>query len=136
MATPDAYHSMVGGEIMSMLCSIGIGCSTRATASDVIELIQRCVSEITPDSMVATLDRCSSVAEVVAAALSLRLVLFPASVLSQVRGVESHSFMAASRVGTACVAEASALVSLGPKARLIVPRQTGHFCTCAVAVLQ
>jgi|SRR5271156_2817323 len=135
MATPDAYYPMGGGEIMSISCSIGVGCSSRATASDVIELIQHCVSEIAPDSIVATLDRCSSVAEVVAAALRLRLVLFPASVLSHVRGVQSHSFLAASRVGTASVAEASALASLGPTARLILPRRTGRFCTCAVAVL-
>jgi cobalamin biosynthesis protein CbiG len=120
---------------MSMSCSIGIGCSSRATASDVIELIRHCVSEIAPDSMIATLDRCSSVAEVVAAALGLRLVLFPASVLSLVPGVESHSSLAASRVGTGSVAEASALACLGSKARLIVPRQMGCFCTCAVAVL-
>jgi cobalt-precorrin 5A hydrolase len=136
METFDADYPMVGGEIVSMSCSIGIGCSSRATASDVIELIQRCVSEIAPDSTVATLDRCSSVAEVVAAALGLRLVIFPAGVLSLVRGVESHSFLVASKVGTASVAEASALASLGPKARLLVPRQTGHLCTCAVAVLQ
>ncbi|WP_433985081.1 cobalamin biosynthesis protein [Tunturiibacter empetritectus] len=43
--------------------------------------------------------------------------------------------LAASRVGTANVAEASALASLGPTANLILPRQTGRFCTCAVAVL-
>lgn len=134
MAASNADYPMGGGEVMSMSCSIGIGCSSRAVASDVIELIQRCVSEIAPYSMVATLDRCSSVAEVVAAALGLRLVLFPASFLSHVRGVQSHSVLAASRVGTANVAEASALASLGPMARLILPRQTGRFCTCAVAV--
>jgi cobalt-precorrin 5A hydrolase len=126
---------MGGGEVMSMSCSIGIGCSSRAVASDVIELIQRCVSEIAPDSVVATLDRCSSIAEAVAAVLGLRLVLFPASVLSHVRGVQSHSLLAASTVGTANVAEAAALASLGPAARLLLPRQTGRFCTCAVAVL-
>ncbi|WP_406707274.1 cobalamin biosynthesis protein [Tunturiibacter gelidoferens] len=126
---------MGGGEVMSMSCSIGIGCSSRAVASDVIELIQRCVSEIAPDSVVATLDRCSSIAEAVAAVLGLRLVLFPASVLSHIRGVQSHSLLAASTVGTANVAEAAALASLGPAARLILPRQTGRFCTCAVAVL-
>jgi cobalt-precorrin 5A hydrolase len=126
---------MGGGEVMSMSYSIGIGCSSRAVASDVIELIQRCVSEIAPDSVVATLDRCSSIAEAVAAVLGLRLVLFPASVLSHVRGVQSHSLLAASTVGTANVAEAAALASLGPAARLILPRQTGRFCTCAVAVL-
>jgi cobalt-precorrin 5A hydrolase len=136
LATFDADYPMVRGEIMTMPCSIGIGCSSRATALDVVELIQDCVSEIAPGSMVATLDRCSGVAEIVAATLGLRLVIFPASVLSLVRGVESHSLLAASKVGTASVAEASALASLGPKARLIVPRQVGNFCTCAVAVLQ
>jgi cobalt-precorrin 5A hydrolase len=120
---------------MSMSCSIGIGCSSRAVASDVIELIQRCVSEIAPDSVVATLDRCSSIAEAVASVLGLRLVLFPASVLSHIRGIQSHSHLAAATVGTANVAEAAALASLGPAARLILPRQTGRFCTCAVAVL-
>jgi cobalamin biosynthesis protein CbiG len=135
LAASNADHPMGRGEVMSMYCSIGIGCSSRAVPGDVIELIQRCVSEIAPDSTVATLDRCSSVAEVVAAALGLRLVLFPAMVLSHVRGVQSHSVLAASRVGTSNVAEASALVSLGPTARLIVPRQMGRFCTCAVAVL-
>jgi cobalt-precorrin 5A hydrolase len=120
---------------MRMSCSIGIGCSSRATASDVIELIHQCVNEIAPDTMVATLDRCSSVAEIVAAALRLRLVLFPANVLSHVRGVRTYSMLAASRVNTASVAEASALASLGPTARLILPRRTGRFCTCAVAVL-
>ncbi|WP_429629496.1 cobalamin biosynthesis protein [Tunturiibacter psychrotolerans] len=120
---------------MSLSCSIGIGCSSRAVASDVIQLIQLCVSEIAPDSVVATLDRCSSIAEAVAAVLGLRLVLFPASVLSHIRGVQSHSLLAASTVGTANVAEAAALASLGPAARLILPRQTGRFCTCAVAVL-
>jgi cobalt-precorrin 5A hydrolase len=126
---------MVGGEVMSISYSIGIGCSTRATASDVIQLIQQCVSEIAPDSIVATLDRCSSIGEVVAAALKLRLVLFPASVLSQVCGIESESLLAASKVGTASVAEAAALASLGPMAHLTLPRQTGRFCTCAVAML-
>jgi cobalt-precorrin 5A hydrolase len=135
MATPYADYPMGGGEIMSMSCSIGIGCSSRATTSDVIELIHQCVNEIAPDTIVATLDRCSSVAEIVAAALRLRLVLFPASILSHVLGVETYSLLAASTVNTASVAEASALASLGPMARLILPRQTGRFCTCAVAVL-
>jgi cobalt-precorrin 5A hydrolase len=135
MATPDADYPMGGGEIMSMSCSIGIGCSSRATASDVIELIHQCVNEIAPGTVVATLDRCSSVAEIVAAALRLRLVLFPARVLSHVRGVQTYSLLGALTVNTASVAEASALASLGPTARLILPRRTGRFCTCAVAVL-
>jgi len=135
LAAANADYPMGGGEVMSLSCSIGIGYSSRAVAPDVIELIQRCVNEIAPDSVVATLDRCSSIAKAVAEVLGLRLVLFPANVLSHVRGVQSHSLLAASIVGTANVAEAAALASLGPTARLILPRQTGRFCTCAVAVL-
>ena len=135
MAPFDANYSMVGGEVMSIPCSIGIGCSSRATSSDVIQLIQQCVSEITPGGILATLDRCSNIGEAVATVLKLRLVLFPASVLAQVRGIKNQSLLAASRVGTASVAEASALASLGPTASLILPRQAGRFCTCAVAVL-
>ena len=37
--------------------------------------------------------------------------------------------------GTANVAEASALASLGRSARLLVPQTKGRFCTCAVAAL-
>jgi cobalt-precorrin 5A hydrolase len=135
MATSDASYPVVGGEIMNKSCSIGIGCSSRATASDVIQLIQECVSEIAPYSILATLDRCSSIGEDVAATLKLRLMLFPAAVLAPIRGIKSQSPLAASKVGTSSVAEASALASLGPMARLILPRQTGRFCTCAVAIL-
>ena len=124
---------MVGGEVMTT-SSIGIGCSSRATHSDVIQLIQQCVSEIAPGSILATLDRCSTIGEAVAAALKLRLMLFPATVLVAVPGIRNRSSFAELRVGTASVAEASALASLGPTARLSLPRQIGHFCTCAVAV--
>lgn len=135
MATIDAHHSVGGRETMSQYVSIGIGCSSRATAEDVIDLIERCVVPIVPGSIVATLDRCSRIGEMVATSLGLRLMLFPASVLAQVGGVKNRSLLASARVGTASVAEASALASLGPAAQLTLPRQTGRLCTCAVAVL-
>jgi len=121
---------------MSQSVSIGIGCSSRATVEDVVGLIESCAFEIVPDSILATLDRCSSVGEAVATSLGLRLMLFPANILAQVAGVKSHSLLAAAKVGTSSVAEASALASLGPTAQLTLPRQTGRFCTCAVAVLR
>jgi cobalamin biosynthesis protein CbiG len=43
--------------------------------------------------------------------------------------------LALSKTRTANVAEASALASLGPSARLIVPQMKGRFCTCAIAAL-
>ena len=121
---------------MSQSVSIGIGCSSRATVEDVIGLIESCLVEIVPDSILATLDRCSSVGEAVSTRLGLRLMLFPANILAQVAGVKSHSLLASAKVGTTSVAEASALASLGPTAQLTLPRQTGRFCTCAVAVLR
>jgi cobalt-precorrin 5A hydrolase len=120
---------------MSQHVSIGFGCSSRATVQDVISLIERCSVEIAPGSIVATLNRCTSMGEAVAASLGLRLMVFPANVLTQIAGVTSHSLLASVKVGTSSVAEAAALASLGPTARLTLPRQTGRFCTCAVAVL-
>jgi cobalamin biosynthesis protein CbiG len=85
--------------------------------------------------MIATLDRRASIGEIVASILGLRLVLFPASILASIAGVTTYSPLALSKTRTANVAEASALASLGPSARLIVSQTKGRFCTCAVAVL-
>jgi cobalt-precorrin 5A hydrolase len=135
MALFDADHSMDGCETMSQRIAIGIGCSSRATPEDLIDLIETCAIEIMPGSILATLDQRANLGEAVAARLGLRLMLFSANSLANVDGVESHSSLASARVGTSSVAEASALASLGPAARLALPRKTGRFCTCAVAVL-
>lgn len=120
---------------MSQHVSIGIGCSSRATVDDVLSLIKSCAAEIVPGSVVATLDRRATMGEAVATSLGLRLMLFSANILAQVSGVTNHSSLAAAKVGASSVAEAAALAALGPGARLAVTRQTGRFCTCAVAVL-
>jgi cobalt-precorrin 5A hydrolase len=115
--------------------SIGIGCSSRACSDDIIHLIQTSVDEIPAGSILATLDRRAAMGENVASILGLRLVVFPANFLANVGGTTARSFLALSRTGTANVAEASALASLGPSARLLVANKKGRFCTCAVAVL-
>jgi cobalt-precorrin 5A hydrolase len=120
---------------MTQRLSIGIGCSSRATTDDIIRLIHTCVGEILPGSVLATLDRRASVGECVSVSLGLKLMLFSADALGHVPGTTVHSALASSKTGTPSVAEAAALASLGSLARLIVPRQTGHRCTCAVAVL-
>jgi cobalt-precorrin 5A hydrolase len=135
MATPYADYAMDGDQTMTQQLAIGIGCSSRAEHADVVRLVRSCVADLTDDSILATLDRCAGVGEAVAKALGLRLMLFPASTLAQTSGTQSYSMKALHATGTASVAEASALASLGPAARLIVPRQVGAFCTCAVAVL-
>jgi cobalt-precorrin 5A hydrolase len=135
MEANDANHSMDDCKTMSQLVAIGIGCSSRATTDDLIRLIESSGIEIVPDSIIATLDRCADMGEAVATRLGLRLMLFPAEKLSKIDGVKNHSALASARVGTSSVAEASALASLGPAAKLTLPRKTGRFCTCAVAVL-
>ena len=115
--------------------SIGFGCSSRACSDDVIRLIEASLDPIPSGTTIATLDHRASIGEIVASKLSLRLVLFPASALAGVAGITTHSLLALSRTRTANVAEASALASLGPSARLIVPQTKGRFCTCAVAAL-
>ncbi len=127
---------MDGGEAVNQHVAIGIGCSSRAMPADIINLIERCAIEIVPDSIIATLDRRSNIAEVVAETLGLQLMLFPGSILAQISGVKNQSLLAYTKTGTSSVAEAAALASLGPKAQLSLPRQTGRFCTCAVAVIR
>lgn len=50
--------------------------------------------------------------------------------------VPSPSVMARNTVGTSSVAEAAALLSAGPEAYLIIPKQTARTATCAIAVRQ
>jgi cobalamin biosynthesis protein CbiG len=140
MASDDADYAVDGDQALNdmtqhELLSIGFGCSSRASSEDVIRLIEASVHRLSSVSLIATLDRRASMGEAVASILGLRLVLFPAEILAGVAGVTAHSPLALSKTQTANVAEASALASLGPSARLVVPQTKGRFCTCAVAAL-
>ena len=140
MATHDAHYAVDGDQAMTDAIqhehlSIGFGCSSRACSADIIRLIEASLDPIPSGTTIATLDRRASMGEIVASKLALRLVLFPASTLAGVAGITTHSSVALSKTGTANVAEASALASLGSSARLIVPQTKGRFCTCAVAAL-
>ncbi len=120
---------------MTQRLSIGFGSSSVATCADILDLIRTHVPELGSEVLLATVDRRAAVGERVANSLRLKLVLFPASVLSGTAGVESASARALEAIGTASVAEAAALAALGPAARLLLPRRSGRHCTCAVAVL-
>jgi cobalamin biosynthesis protein CbiG len=140
MATDDADYSVDGDQAVTHRIqydhlSIGFGCSSRACSADIIRLIEASLDPIPSGTTIATLDRRSSIGEIVASILGLHLVLFPASTLAGVAGVTTYSSLALSKTRTTNVAEASALASLGPSARLIVPQTKGRFCTCAVAAL-
>lgn len=120
---------------MTQKISIGFGASSRASCEDILLLIRESFPKFGPETILATIDRRGEVGERVAMALGLPIVLLPASILSDIRGVTTFSDRASRTVATANVAEASALASLGPCARLLIPRRAGRLCTCAVAVL-
>jgi cobalt-precorrin 5A hydrolase len=133
MAADDADYAVGGGEAMTPQFAIGIGCSSKASCGDVLDLIASS-GAMTSDALIGTLDRCSAVGQQVADALGLRLMIFSADRLAEVTGIEHRSAFVLQQVGTHSVAEASALACLGPEARLAMPRKTGRFCTCATAV--
>jgi Cobalamin synthesis G C-terminus len=135
---------------MTQQIAIGIGASSKAVVHDILALIQSCIRKVdaatsatttqhptipTAPTILATLDRRSDIASAVASTLGLRLVLFPATVLAEVHGVKTKSTIAARTTGSASIAEAAALAALGDRAHLLLERQTGNQCTCAIAVL-
>jgi cobalt-precorrin 5A hydrolase len=132
---------------MTQQIAIGIGASSKAVAQDILTLIQSCILKVdaattasttqhpTIPTILATLDCRADIASVVASTLGLRLVLFPATVLAEVRGVKTISSIAARTTGSPSIAEAAALAALGDRAHLLLERQTGNQCTCAMAVL-
>jgi cobalt-precorrin 5A hydrolase len=123
------------GEAVNQKVSIGFGASSRASCEDILLLIRETFANLGPETILATLDRRGEIGQQVAMALGLPIVLLPASILSEIRGVTTSLDQASRTVATANVAEASALASLGPSARLLVSRRVGRLCTCAVAVL-
>lgn len=117
------------------LC-IGFGCSARASVDDVVELIASTFHPIPAGTLLASLDRRSEIAKAVALRLHLRLRLFSAIDLAEVRGVTTHSARAMEETGTSNVAEAAALAALGTSAHLAVKQAKGRLCTCAVAAVR
>jgi cobalt-precorrin 5A hydrolase len=140
MASYDADYTVDGDQAMIAKIqreqlSIGFGCSSRACSDDILRLIEASLEPIPRGTVLATLDRCSSLGKIVAIKLDLRLVLLPADELAGVTGTTTYSALALAKTSTANVAEASALAALGPSARLLQSQTKGRFCTCAVAVL-
>jgi len=115
--------------------AIGIGASSKAVAQDVLALIHECIDAVDPDTVLATLDRRSEIASTVAADLGVSFVVFPSDVLAQVRGLKTKSMRSIMTTGSWSIAEAAALAALGPEAHLVLQRQTGKLCTCALAAL-
>ena len=135
MAAAESDYATGGGEAMTQRSAIGMGASSHATCADVVALIRESVNVIEPHVLLATLDRRAEIASQVAAELGLQLVLLPAERLTEARGVKTASARSVAETGSGSVAEAAALASLGPGARLVLERKVGNRCTCAMAVL-
>ena len=115
--------------------AIGIGAASAARLEDVLALIQATVGFHSDGACLATIDRRTDLARLVADALDLELRLFPAERLAAVPGTVTMSTRSAGAVGSPSVAEAAALAALGPAGWLAIPRRTGILCTCALAEL-
>lgn len=118
---------------MSVIRAIGIGCSTNVSIEDLLALVHANMRGFAQPAYLATVDRRAPIARVLAEALDLELVLFPAGVLAEIRSIATSSARAAAAVGTPSIAEAAALAAVGRDARLVIPRRTGRRCTFALA---
>ncbi|HEY4401994.1 MAG TPA: precorrin-3B C(17)-methyltransferase [Acidimicrobiia bacterium] len=112
----------------------GVGASTGAPARDVSDLLEAAIegAGLARPSIteVATLDRKTTEAGLQALGLPLRG--FGAEALRAVP-VPTPSAVVAGAVGTPSVAEAAALLSAGPGAELVVPKQANAVATVAIA---
>jgi cobalt-precorrin 5A hydrolase len=120
---------------MTTRTAIGIGASSKAVGEDIINLIRESIGIVESGTVLASLDRRSEIASLVATRLGVDLVLFPADVLAKIGGVKTRSTASVLNTGSGSIAEAAALAALGPDAKLVLERQVGKQCTCALAAL-
>ena len=114
--------------------AIGIGCSTLAVPNDIVSLILATCSPLPDHFIIATLDRREDIVRLVASELQTRLVLLSLEQLKTATGLVTQSLRTAAAIGVGSVAESAALVGAGVGSRLILSRQVGRRCTCALAI--
>lgn len=114
---------------------IGAGCSLGCPPEELAGLVAAALADAPGEVVaVATVDRRETEPCIVAlaAAHGVALRTYPAEALSRV-DVPTPSDVVARHVGTASVAEAAALLSAGPGARLSVAKRRSARATCAIA---
>jgi cobalamin biosynthesis protein CbiG len=118
---------------MAPVIAVGVGCSRGCPAAELLELIRATLAGARPDA-IATVDLKADEPGLLAAAdeLGLPVRLHAAGALAAV-DVPTPSAVVAGHVGTPSVAEAAALLTAGPGARLIATKQRSAHATCAVA---
>jgi cobalt-precorrin 5A hydrolase len=133
---------MVGGEDMSGILAIGIGCRRNCSSATLAQLVSRTLAMWPKDlpmpparSLFTVEDKHDETGiRELATTLGIDLVFLPREALRQAMPrTLTHSARAEKLFGLASVAEASALAGGGPNAALIVPRISDDNATCAVA---
>jgi cobalamin biosynthesis protein CbiG len=114
---------------------VGVGCSLGCPPEELLGLVDDALAG-TPGRVtaLATVDRRADEPCVLAAAAThdVPLRTYSAERLARIR-VPNPSATVAAHVGTPSVAEAAALASAGPDARLVVAKQRSAHATCAIA---
>jgi cobalt-precorrin 5A hydrolase len=114
---------------------VGVGCSLGCPPEELDALVDAALAAAHGDVFaVATVDRRECEASVVALAArhGVPLRVHAAGALAAV-DVPTPSDMVTRHVGTPSVAEAAALLSAGPGARLAVTKRRSAHATCAIA---
>jgi len=128
-------HGDVGAVARAPRLVVGVGCSLGCPPEELGALVDAAVASAPGDVLaVATVDRRGTEPCVVALAerRGVPLCTHAADALAAV-DVPSPSAVVALHVGTPSVAEAAALLSAGPGARLLVAKRRSAHATCAVA---
>ena len=114
--------------------AIGIGCSTSAVPNDIVSLILATCSPLPDRFIIATLERRADIVQLVASEFHTRLVVLSLDQLKIATGLMTQSARSAAAASVGSVAEAAALIAAGVGSRLILSRQVGRRCTCALAI--
>jgi cobalamin biosynthesis protein CbiG len=133
---------MVGGEAMSNLVAIGVGCRRNCSGAVLAQLVSRALGSW-PRDLPTPLQRSLFTIEdkrgdagihEAAEALGIELVFLSREALREAMPrTQTGSARAEALFGVGSVAEASALAGGGPNATLVVPRISENNATCAIA---
>ena len=127
---------------MSGLIAIGVGCRSRCPGEVLARLVSRTLGSWPahlPQPQLRSLftiedKRGEAGIHDAARTLGLDVVFLSREALRQAMPrIRTHSAHAQARFGIGSVAEAAALAGGGPNATLVVPRESDHVATCAIA---
>ena len=122
------------------MIAIGIGCRAGASASNIVALVRRTLSDAKLDEPDATLFTIDTKQDEIGLLKAARLLAMPIAFLprdalaARAADALTRSARIQARYGIPSIAETAALVGAGPHSRLISPRVTAGAVTCAIAI--